>query len=325
LKLFWFLAIAFYSLNAVATELMPGDPKLTKLAWYAEKIDLFRAWKIVDGAPDVLVAVHDLDFDVTHADLVDSFDLKIGRDFSGANFKNYSPDAKSAQHGTLVSAIIGASGTNKLGTSGILKRSHIIPLNWGGINTEEIRYAVDHGARVINCSWSYFSVDAKTDKAIREAIQYAADKGVLMVFAAGNFPDQSDAMYPASPLTTEFDNVISVGASDEQDRKAMSNFGKKTVDLFAPGKNIIVPINHTKYDLSEGTSEAAPIVSGIAALMFQLNPKLHAREVKSILMKTVDKVPALKTLCRSAGRVNAGRAVELTKKLSQRKIEQRRN
>jgi subtilisin family serine protease len=314
LKFIWLLAITLYSFSTLAADLMPGDPKLTKLAWYAEKIDLFRAWKIVDGAPDVLVAVHDMDFDVTHPDLIDSFDLTIGRDFSGANFKNYSPDAKSAQHGTLVSAIIGANGANKIGTSGILKRARIIPLNWGRTNTDEIRYAVDHGARVINCSWSYFNVDQKTDRAIREAIQYAADKDVLMVFAAGNFPDHGDAMYPAS-LTTEFDNLISVGASDEQDRKAMSNFGKKTVDVFAPGRNIIVPINHTKYDLSQGTSEAAPIVSGVAALMFQLDPKLHAHEVKEILMRTADRLPQLKNLSRTGARVNAYRALRFVQQM----------
>ncbi len=307
----------FFSVGAAAASEFPGDPKLTKLAWYPEKIELYHAWKIVDSAPDVIVAVVDMDFDLDHPELVDAYDLKLARDFSGNSFKKHSPDASYAQHGTLVSAIIGANGINKIGVSGILRRSHIIPLNWmsGSDSVSAIRFAVDHGARVINNSWGILSTDPKEQKELRDAVQYAADHDVLMVFSAGNYRQNSDVsgLFPAT-LTTEFDNLISVGGSDEHDRLAQSNYGKKTVDLFAPGKNIIVPMNRTKYDFSEGTSEAAPIVSGIAALMFQVNPKLHAHEVKSILMKTVDKVPSLNGLCRSGGRVNAFKAVQAAQK-----------
>lgn len=289
----------------------------TEKPWYYDAIRLERAWMIVDRTPDVKIGIIDIDFEVTNPDL--NFDLENSKDYSGHNFTVIGPHAEFAQHGTLVSAIIGANGLNNYATSGISKQAHMLAFNMLSPDGEQlnietvIRDAVDAGVKVINGSFSYNNPTPEIMAQLRRGITYAREKDVLLVFSAGNYgPRRNNDIEPNYPanFTTEFDNVISVGASNPQDGIFYaSSFGRNTVDLLAPGNEILVPVGRGRFRKTDGTSEAAPIVTGVAALMRQIAPQLKAHEIKNILMRTVDVRIALANKCKSSGRLNAHRAV----------------
>lgn len=115
---FLFLSILL-QFTFVSAQALKGEPELTKQAWYFDKIQMFKVWEKVSETPDVPVAVIDMDFDLSNADLKTSFDLVRSKDFSGNNFKKYLFNNGESQHGTLVSAIVGADGQNEIGVSGI--------------------------------------------------------------------------------------------------------------------------------------------------------------------------------------------------------------
>ncbi|MBC7887126.1 MAG: S8 family serine peptidase, partial [Ferruginibacter sp.] len=191
-----------------------------------------------------------------------------------------------------------------------------------------IRYAVDNGAKVINMS---FGKSLSPDKKmIDDAVKYAVAKDVLLVQAAGNSKRNIDAFdnfpNPKYLLTdTMAPNWITVGASDAGGMVApFSNYGAKLVNLFAPGVAIYSTIpGGNKYMSWDGTSMAAPVVSGVAVLLRSYFPQLDATDIKKILEQTVT-VPVTQTLqpgtkekvyldklCTGGGIVNAFNAVSL--------------
>ena len=183
---------------------------------------------------------------------------------------------------------------------------------------QAIRFAVQHGAHIINLS---FDLGIGSDE-LRQAIQSAAAAGSLVVIAAGNTGSDNDR-YPLVPAcyakVCPPDNVIVVMASDEYDeRPTFSNFGGVTVDLAAPGVKIETTRaflstlesalkSATQYGRSTGTSAAAAHVTGAAALLRSQDPSRTAKDLKQCLMGSVDKSPWLK--CWSGGRLNLGRAL----------------
>jgi len=160
-----------------------------------------------------------------------------------------------------------------------------------------IRYAVDNGAQIINMSFGKgFSPDKR---AVDEAVKYAESKGVLLVHAAGN--DGEDlATAPNFPHATYLDggrakNWIEVGASSwqggDQLAASFSNYGRAQVDLFAPGVDILSTVPGGGYERNSGTSMAAPVVSGVAALLMSYFPQLTATDVKRILIESAARYP----------------------------------
>ena len=195
-----------------------------------------------------------------------------------------------------------------------------------------IRYATDNGAKVINMSFGKaYSYDKS---AVDAAVKYAASKDVLLVHAAGNDGVNNDKVphYPSNQFLdgTSSSNWIEVGASSYSNNVAsFSNYGKKVVDLFAPGVAIYSTAPGNKYRNLQGTSMAAPVAAGVATLLRSYFPELSAAQVKNIMMKSVVKMPdkvelpgkedkakmvKLKKLCVSGGVVNAYNAVELALK-----------
>lgn len=309
--------ILFLNLSQLVQALeLKGDPALLAQAWYFNKIKIPEAWTLAINHRQIKVAVIDMDFDLQQADLKDSFLRSSAKDFSGNNFAKLSPDAGYAQHGTLVSGLIGANALNSYGSSGILRKPQLIALNIAPVGEpidieQVIRFAVDQGAQVINGSFGYYTISDKELVKLRRALRYAQEKDVVLVFSAGNNTWNNDktAFYPAN-FTTEFDNVISVGASDQQDQRfKASSYGQKSVDVFAPGVDIIVPVGGERYILTSGTSEAAPITTGVVALMRELNPALSAAQIKKILIQSVDPIESLKNISVSGGRINAEKAL----------------
>ena len=212
-----------------------------------------------------------------------------------------------ASHGTHVSGIIGAIRNNKLGIDGISNYVEILPIRAVPDGDEHdkdianaIRYATDNGAWVINMSFGKsFSPEKKW---VDEAVKYAESKGVLMVHAAGNdaknidFEDNFPSRNYNNDTTNRFSNWITIGASgiSESDLAAsFSNYGKREVNVFAPGVKIYstIPGGNT-YGDKDGTSMAAPVVSGIAALLLSYFPELTPRQLIDILESSAKKINA---------------------------------
>ncbi len=202
-------------------------------------------------------------------------------------------------HGTLVSGIIGAVRNNDVGINGIADNVQLMPIRVIPKGDEydkdvalAIRYAVDNGAKVINMSFGKFF--SPQQEWVMDAIQYAAKNDVLIIHAAGNDNTDIDRrmFYPNDQITTTeiSDTFVNVGALHYKLNHKLvayfSNYGKTQVDIFAPGYNIHTTAPNNTYRTESGTSFAAPIVSGIAALLRSRYQKLKASQIKNILMSS---------------------------------------
>jgi subtilisin family serine protease len=150
-------------------------------------------------------------------------------------------------------------------------------------------------------------------QALLDSIKRANDKGILFVAAAGNSSADNDksASYPAN---YDLPNVLSVAATDSNDGLApFSNFGVKQVDLAAPGVKILSAVPGNRYAEFSGTSMAAPHVSGAAALLLAAFPSMKAKDLKEVLMESVDKVSSLEGKVVTGGRLNIAKALSTAK------------
>lgn len=225
-------------------------------------------------------------------------------DFSNQVYGNGNPNNRKPEedHGTHVAGIIAAKRNNKIGINGVANNVKIMAIR-AVPNGDEydkdialgIRYAVDNGAQIINCSFGKdFSPKAQW---VYDAIAYAAQKDVLIVHAAGNNGlNLDDAKNPNYPNDHQFtkqeitNNVIEVGALAPKYGANMvasfSNYGNTNVDIFAPGDEIYSTVPNNQYKFYGGTSMAAPAVAGIAALIRSHYPKLSASQIKNIIMQS---------------------------------------
>jgi len=244
-----------------------------------------------------------------------------------------------ASHGTHVAGIIAADRNNGIGVKGVADNVRIMTIRVVPMGDERdkdianaICYATDNGAKVINMSFGKgYSQDKKV---FDDAIKYAMSKDVLIIHAAGNSNEDLDQKenYPNRNYADGSGAAnawIEVGASgwidDETLKAGFSNYGKNTVDVFAPGEKILSTIPGSKYEAYDGTSMAAPVVAGLAALIREYYPKLSAVQVKEIILKSVVKVnhpvmvpkdkqkvqEAFFHLCRTGGIVNAYNALQM--------------
>ncbi len=208
------------------------------------------------------------------------------------------PDAEDAKHGTHVAGIVAQVRGNGKGGDGVAKNVKIMAIR-AVPNGDEydkdialgIRYAVDNGAKVINGSFGkYFSPNKEW---VQDALKYAAEKDVLVIFAAGNDSKDLDVVnkypsdsYDGAPEISN--NVLIVGALNVEYGSKMvapfSNYGKKNVDVFAPGMKIYATTPNQSYEYLQGTSMASPNVAGVAALIRSYYPNLTAAQVKQIIM-----------------------------------------
>lgn len=209
------------------------------------------------------------------------------------------PDKKQILHGTHVAGIIAQIRGNNLGGDGVASSAEIMVLR-AVPNGDEydkdialaIRYAADNGAKVINGSFGKgFSPHKEW---VYDAIKYAASKDVLFVHAAGNDAEDLNVVesYPNDRINDKeiADNFIKVGAIGKEYGTKMvasfSNYGKKDVDVFAPGVEIYATIPNNEYKYEQGTSMASPNVAGVAALIRAYYPQLTASQVKHILKES---------------------------------------
>ncbi len=253
---------------------------------------------------------------------------------------NVNPMNKDESHGTHVAGIIGAERNNGKGMDGVANNVKIMPIRTVPHGDEydkdvalAIRYAVDNGAKVINMSFGkYYSPHSDW---VKDAIIHASKNDVLIVAGAGNesldldkkmkFPNDHDEN------KKEFSNTfMSVGSTEPEYGSGLvsyySNYGKTTVDVFAPGSKIYSTFPENAYESINGTSMSAPAVAGIAALIRSQYPKLSAAQVKQILMDSglpvnpkvivggnPNNIKTFSELSKSAKLVNAYNALILAK------------
>ncbi len=297
-----FPEIKYVQPNKKVKKLFTSQEPYYKKQWYLPKIETPRAWDSTKGSSDVVVAVIDSGVQKDHRDLKGSIVSPIDM-VTGSS--DYEPDF----HGTHVAGII-AAAFNKYGTAGIAPNTKIMPINvfegedaYSWTIVAGIEYAVENGADIINMSLGQYGYDYAEDYAIQQAVK----KGVTVIAAAGN-ENTDELFYPAA-----YSNVIAVSATDSNDRITyFSNYGSY-VDVSAPGEGILSTSVGNGYEYLDGTSMAAPVVSGIAALILAKNPFTTVAEVQTILKKSsVDLGNRGWDTFYGNGRVSAYKALTLT-------------
>lgn len=327
---------------AVTASVAANDPYFTSSGaigqpyddqWGLKRIQAPAAWGATTGSEAVVVAVVDSGLDFTHRDIQGNvwenpgetgFDT-AGRDkktnhvdddrngyvddWRGWDFANGDNDpTDDVGHGTHVSGIIGAKGNNTTDIAGTMWNVKILPVKFlsvdGGTSADAVaalRYAADRGAKVINNSWG----GSGTSIAIHDAVEYAYDKGSLLVAASGNDYCNLDRSYCWHTPAIE-DKVMAVTASTPHDTRAtFANYGTK-IELAAPGgdvgefqyKGILslraagtdlgYPLEGQPLTFGSGTSMAAPYVSGVAGLLFALHPNWTNTQVRQQLQVSAD-------------------------------------
>jgi subtilisin family serine protease/uncharacterized protein YhfF len=329
------------------TDLLPNDPSFSQL-WGLENggqsvngvagladadIDAGAAWNVTTGSASVTVGVIDTGVDYLHPDLAGNIWINPGEDCAGCrndgvdndgngyvddwhgwDFKNNDNDPLDDNgHGTHVAGTIGAIGDNGQGVAGVDWRVQIMPLKFLGANgsgdasdaVEAILYATSMGAVVTNNSWG----GSDYSQALADAVASADAGGSLFVAAAGNSFANTDTS-PNYPSGYSAPNIIAVAATDQSDARAwFSNYGLRSVDLAAPGTNILSTKPGASYQYLDGTSMATPFVTGAAALARSAFPSASAAGLKALLLRTVDANASLTGKTTTGGRLNVGRAL----------------
>ena len=224
-------------------------------------------------------------------------------DFNDKNYGNNDVEGPDAMHGTHCAGIIAANRGNGIGNDGVADNVLIMSIRTVPDGDERdkdvalaIRYAVDNGAQVVNMSFGK-SYSPFKDEVIA-AIRYAEEKGVLLVHAAGNdgkdIGTEDNFPTPQYPSMSErFTNWIEVGASTRYKKElaaSFSNWSNTMVDIYAPGLEIYSTVPQSEYEESQGTSMAAPMVTGVAALLKSYYPHLTMFEIKDIILESAQDV-----------------------------------
>ena len=267
----------------------PNDPNF-QTQWGLKKIHAEDAWNISKGSKDVVVAVIDTGIDYKHEDL--PADIIKGRNFAYGN----DDPMDDMWHGTHVSGTIGELTNNGKGGSGANWDARLMAIKacdangacQGSAFIQGIRYAADNNAKVINMSLAG-TPSCSASQAVQDAINYALEKKVVIVVAAGNDGQDASNYNPAS-----CNGVVTVGATDNQDKRSIwsstgsSNWGNR-VDIAAPGTGIL-STSPGGYRTASGTSMASPHVAGAAALLLSKCSNLAPREVRDFLVNNGDSI-----------------------------------
>ncbi len=291
-------------------------------------IDILGAWGISTGSPEVVIAVLDTGVAASHSDLSPNLwentdeipGNSIDDDGNGwvddvAGWDAYDADADPDDthgHGTFV-ATTAAAALNDVGMSGAAPGATVMPVRvctGTGCPTSAIvaglAYAVANGADVANLSFGgNIPHSALMETAIREAV----DAGMVIVAAAGNNASNNDSL-PYYPAGFDVDGLLAVAASDRDDALAgFSNFGAATVDLVAPGADVLGGLPPNTWTSGSGTSFSTPLVSGVAALIRTVRPDLDPADIAGVVTDTVDRNPGLLGRVETGGRLDAGKAM----------------
>ena len=296
---------------------------------YLATVHAYEAWAIEKGSADMIIGILDTGVEFGHQDLTDNLYVNAadpinGIDDDGDGYTdNYvgwdmadhdnDPTAESNGHGTLVAGVAAATPDNGVGIAGIGFHSSYMPIkifrtgnNAFAFGYEAIAYAADRGCKVINLSWGGANAYSRFGE---EIINYAVlEKDAVVVAAAGN-SGKDEKYYPAS-----YERVLSVAVTDAEDKKVSQTTHNYWVDMVAPGNRNYSTKNEDGYSYSSGSSFAAPLVAGAAALVRAHYPQWSAMQVMQQLRLSADAIDGLgdnhnyrEKLGR--GRLNAARAL----------------
>ncbi|MGE5579277.1 MAG: fibronectin type III domain-containing protein [Bacillota bacterium] len=297
---------------------------------YACDAAVVGAWEVSLGE-GVVVAVIDTGIDITHEDLEDNMWVNAGEipdngidedgngyvdDVHGWNFvENSNQVFDSAnptpeEHGTHIAGIIAAEKDNGIGIAGIAPRAKVMPLKvfgaGGTAHTSDIIEAIDYatamGARVVNCSWGSTSYNPALEDAIAGAPAH------LFVCAAGNSGMDID-QNPVYPASFVLQNIISVASVNRSGfLSAFSNYGLESVDVTAPGEDIVSTAPVGSHETKSGTSMAAGFVSGEAALLLAADSSMTSMTLKGRILTYCDRLSSLESVVSSGGKINCANA-----------------
>jgi len=317
-------------------DFMPDDPLYpTYQSAALGRIQMPAAWDLTLGRSEVVIAILDTGVDITHPDLADAIwtnsdetpDNAVDDDANGFvddihgwDFATGDNDlADDHGHGTHVAGIAAARTNNGIGVAGVAGRATLMPVDvfGGGIGTYEdliraIVYATDNGAHVINMSLGASSYSRGEEM----AVNYAWERGVVVVAAAGNTCTNTN--YNAPPCLSDHypaahTNVIAVAATTAGDVLASFSTRGTFVDVAAPGVGIYSTFPGGAYGSLGGTSMATPHVSGLAALVLARNPFLTPDQVRLLIeLGTEDLGPKGPDIYFGYGRIDARRTLEMT-------------
>lgn len=314
----------------------PNDPLFDE-QWHLRgqhpwSINADKAWMYWTGAPHTVVAVIDSGCDLSHPDLIDQRWVNTG-EICGDNIDNdkngyvddcygwdwvdddNDPTPKGSGHGTAAAGIIAASTDNAMGVAGICWNCRIMCLRFinqtqGRVSNQiaAIDYATRMGAKISNNSYGGYGELPLEYEVIRRAQKL----GHLFIASAGNQNYNTDVpQYHHTPSMYPLDNIIAVGASTIAGEKAVfSNYGKRSVDIFAPGSRITTTEAGGGYVTVSGTSFAGPVVAGTAGLIWSLFPGLTYREVAAAILDTCHKGPLLEGMCSCGGVIDTFSALQ---------------
>lgn len=274
-------------------------------SWYLEKIDAYDAWKNGNGGTNIIVAVLDTGIDVNNEDLV-------GRVIDNINFSQSATSSDVNGHGTAVAGVIAASLEDGKGVTGVAYNASLLNVkvaNDSGVIYPEavakgITWAIEKGAKVINLSFTLRG----PNETVENAVNYAWSQGAVIIAAAGN-TGSSNKTYPAA-----YQNVIAVAATEKDDSICKWSNNGNWISVGAPGVDIYTTISNGEYALKSGTSFAAPLVSGEAALLMAITHDVNGNgntndEVRAAILNNTD-----------AGRINIEKAEENTNQTGKKEI-----
>lgn len=310
------LPIVFKGWEYLPSPVIPNDPRYASYQWNLPQIRAPYAWAISTGSADVIIAVVDTGVDLDHPDLA----AKV---VTGYDFVNADNDPNDDEgHGTHVAGIAAARTNNSQGVAGVSWGAKIMPvkvLDSEGSGSysrvaDGITWAADRGARIINLSLGGKS----SSSTLQNAVDYAYNRGALVVASAGNhYQEGNPVIYPAA-----YPHVLAVAATGDQDEHARYSETGYYVDVAAPGGNpssswdtnpdhwIMSTYLYGGYAQVSGTSQAAPHVSGLAALVWSVTPSLSNDQVERIIEETaVDLGDAGRDDVFGHGRIDAYRAL----------------
>ncbi len=306
----------------------PND-SFYSLLYGLPKISANEAWNITTGSNDVVVAVIDTGVQYSHPDLESNIWVNPGEtpgdgidndgngyvdDVYGFDFvSNDSVPLDENGHGTHVAGTIGAVGENNTGVVGVnqlvsIQALRVLDASGSGFTSdiiEAVNYATENGADIVNMSLG----GPGYSEVFSEAISLAGTNGVLVVVAAGNDTTNNDAT-PSYPANYGLSNMITVAATNEDDLlSSFSNYGATTVQIAAPGEDILSTYPTSDYAYLSGTSMATPHVAGAAALIKATNPELTALSLRALILENGDDVAGLSGVVATGKRLNVSAAV----------------
>lgn len=287
---------------------VPNDP-LYKQLWGMQKIRAPLAWNRTTGSDQIAVGVIDSGIDYTHPDIRKN--MWTSSDGQLNNGWNFADNDKSSMdingHGTHVAGTVGAVGNNHVGIAGVCWHVKIVSLKFGldvASAIAAIYFANLFDIPILNASWGGPSYS--------QALKYAIEEyNGLFIASAGNSGTNNDDV-PIYPASYNSSNIISVAAIDPNNTLArFSNFGFKSVDIAAPGTNILSLDLHGGYSPKNGTSMSAPHVAGAAALLKAYMPDLSALNLKDIILFSAARTPSLAGKVLTGGMLHVNAMFEL--------------